>query len=162
LIDCLIGWLIDSFVRSFVCSCIRSFIHSFVRSFVHSFVPSFIRSFVASFLNLPVAHKSVQLHVITIFFCPIKKMCSFRGLKKGVRSSAAPHSNQPDSFSIRSLGHFCHARMHVQHAKCIRPRTATPDNMGCIAAHVNNRALDRVNLTYPPHHQVCFSEPRIP
>ena len=29
----------------------------------------------------------------------------------------APHCNQPDSFSIGSIGLFCHALMHVQHAK---------------------------------------------
>jgi len=93
---------------------------------------------------------------VPYFFCPISKNVPFRGLKKGVRSSMAPHSNQLDSFSIGSIGHFCYTLMHVQHACQIRPRTATPDNIGCIAAHVNNWALDRVNLKYSIHLNITF------
>ena len=64
---------------------------------------------------LPLVHKKM----CTIFFSArFQKMCPFKGLKKkGVRSSVALHSNQPDSFPKGSIGHFCHALMHVQHAK---------------------------------------------
>ena len=66
------------------------------------------------YLNLPLVHKNVY----HFFSARFQKMCPFKGLKKkGVRSSVALHSNQPDSFSIGSIGHFCHALMHVQHAK---------------------------------------------
>ena len=55
---------------------------------------------------------------VPFFFCRFQKMCPFKGLKKkGVRSSVALHSNQPGSFPKGSIGHFCHALMHVQHAK---------------------------------------------
>ena len=65
-------------------------------------------------LNLPLVHKNVY-HFVSPRF---QKMCPFKGLKKkGVRSSVALHSNQPDSFPKGSIGHFCHALMHVQHAK---------------------------------------------
>ena len=54
----------------------------------------------------------------TTFFLPDFKMCPFRGLKKKrVRRSVAPHSNQPDSFSIGSKRHFFLSLTHVQHAK---------------------------------------------
>lgn len=55
---------------------------------------------------------------VPFFSARFQKMCPFKGLKKkGVRSSVALHSNQPDSFPKGSIGHFCHALMHVQHAK---------------------------------------------
>ena len=55
----------------------------------------------------------------TIFFLPNFKKCARLRVwkKKGVRSSVALHSNQPDSFPKGSIGHFCHALVHVQHAK---------------------------------------------
>ena len=76
-------------------------------------------------LNLPLIHKNVY-H----FFCPISKNVPARlGVwkKECVRTSVAPHRNQPDSFSIDSIGHFCHALMHAQHAKydLERPRLTT-------------------------------------
>ena len=66
------------------------------------------------YLNLPLVHKNVY----HFFSARFQKMCPFKGLKKkGVRSSVALHSNQPDSFPKGSIGHFCHALVHVQHAK---------------------------------------------
>ena len=66
------------------------------------------------YLNLPLVHKNVY-H----FFLPDFKKCARLRVwkKKGVRSSVALHSNQPDSFPKGSIGHFCHALVHVQHAK---------------------------------------------
>ena len=55
---------------------------------------------------------------VPFFSARFQKMWPFKGLKKkGVRSSVALHSNQPDSFPKGSIGHFCHALVHAQHAK---------------------------------------------
>jgi hypothetical protein len=55
---------------------------------------------------------------VPFFSARFQKMCPFKGLKKkGVRSSVALLSIQPDSFPKGSIGHFCHALVHVQHAK---------------------------------------------
>lgn len=93
------------------------------------------------------------------FFARFHKMCSFRGLEKSVWSSVAPHNNQHDSFFIGSLRQSF-SRGSASAACQISPGTATLDNMGCIAAHLSNWTLDRVNLMYPLQHHVYFFIPQ--
>ena len=76
-----------------------------------------------------------------------KKMFCLGYEKRGFRSSVGPHGNQLSFFHKYEDKLVSHANACA--ACLIPPRTATPDNMGCTAAHVNNRALDTVNLKYP-------------
>ena len=86
----------------------------------------------------------VQTCMLFFSFRPI----FFKGIKNEVSEvSVAPHGNQSSFFHKFEETLFSHANACA--ACLIPPRTATPDNMGCTAAHVNNRALDTVNLKYP-------------
>ena len=102
---------------------------------------------------------------VPFFSARFQKMCPFKGLKKK-KVSEVPWLSIVINLILSPKARWDKRTLLSRASACaacqIRPRTATPDNMGCIAAHVNNRALDRVNLKYPPQHHVCFSYAKIP
>jgi hypothetical protein len=113
-------------------------------SFVFCFVSSFLFLFLFFLLVVPLG-PPIDTQKCVQFFCPISKNVPARlGVwkKKGVRTSVAPHRNQPDFF-LHRLDRTLLSRANACAACQIRPRTATLDNMSCIAAHVNNRVLER-------------------
>ena len=115
------------------------------------------QTYIYIYLNLPLVHKNVY----HFFPARFQKMCSFRGLKKRV-SEVLWLSIVISTILSPKAGKDTCSRANACAACQIPPRTATTDNMGCIAAHVNNRALDRVNLKYPLQHHVCFSYLKLP
>ena len=106
-------------------------------------------------LNFPIATQKYMW----FSFRPVGKN---RVLGSGNQVSGVPWRSkwsQFDSFSVGSRG--CYFQANACAACQIPHRTASPDNMGCIAAHVNNPTLDRFNLKRLLKHHVCLSYPKI-